>query len=57
MSDEDFKHSPEYELWIKETDGHIEEKNHYREKYHHRLRREEAAKHDKYATHTDTDKK
>ncbi|WP_230656702.1 hypothetical protein [Psychrobacter sp. I-STPA10] len=46
MTEESFKNSPEYELWIKETGGHIEEKNHYREKYQHRLRRKEAEKHD-----------
>ena len=45
MSHEEFKNSPEYELWIKETDGHIEEKNYYRGKFAQRIK-EEAEKQD-----------
>lgn len=42
MSQQEFKNSPEYKLWIKETGGHINEKNYYREQFANRIASEEA---------------
>ena len=40
MSQQEFKNSPEYKLWIKETDGHISEKNRYRGMFLQRIKQQ-----------------